>query len=54
MKNHGENEAGRLVSDLFLIFKKALDEAKASGLKLRVRLHINEMKSLDGMKIFLG
>ena len=33
-KNHAENEAGRLVPDLFLIFKKALYEIKASGLQL--------------------
>ena len=31
-KNHSENEAGRLVSDLFLFFKKALYETNASGL----------------------
>ena len=30
-KNHAENEAGRLVADLFLPLKKALDEEKASG-----------------------
>ena len=33
-KNHAENEARRLVSDLFLFFKKALYEAIASGLQL--------------------
>ena len=33
-KNHAENEAGRLVPDLFLFFKKALYEVKASGLQL--------------------
>ena len=32
-KNHGENEAGRLVPDLFLPFKKALYEKKASVLQ---------------------
>ena len=31
-KNPEENEAGRLVPDLFLFFKKALYEEKASGL----------------------
>ena len=31
-KNHAENEAGRLVLDLFLFFKKAFYEVKASGL----------------------
>ena len=33
-ENHTENEAGRLVSDLFLFFKKALYEVNASGLQL--------------------
>ena len=33
-KNHAENAAGRLVSDLFLFFKKALYEVKANGLQL--------------------
>ena len=33
-KNHAENEA--VVPDLFLFFKKALYEVKASGLQLRV------------------
>ena len=37
-KNHAENEAGRLVPDLFLIFKKALHEVKASGLRLRFNI----------------
>ena len=32
--NHAENEAGRLVPDLFLFFKKALYEVKASSLQL--------------------
>ena len=29
-ENHKENEAGRLVPDLFLFFKKALYEVKAN------------------------
>ena len=33
-KNHAENEAGRLVSDIFLFFEKGLSEVKASGLHL--------------------
>ena len=33
-KNNADNEAGRLVPDLFLFFKKALYEVKASGLQL--------------------
>ena len=32
-ENYEENEAGRLVPDLFLFFKKALYEVKASGLQ---------------------
>ena len=33
-KYHAENEAGRLVSDLFLFFEKTLHEVKASALQL--------------------
>ena len=33
-KNHAEDEARRLVTDLFLFFKKALYEVNASGLQL--------------------
>ena len=33
-KNHAENEAGRLVRDLFLFFKKVLYQVKASDLQL--------------------
>ena len=33
-KNHAENEAGRLVPELLLFFKKALYEVKANGLQL--------------------
>ena len=33
-KNHAQNEAGRLVPDLFLSFKKALYEVKAIGQNL--------------------
>ena len=33
-KNHAENEAGRLVPDLFLFLKKPLYEVKASGMQL--------------------
>ena len=33
-RNHAKNEAGKLVLDLFLFFKKALDEVRASGLQL--------------------
>ena len=31
-KNHAESEPGKIVSDLFLFFNKALYEVKASGL----------------------
>ena len=34
LKNYAENEAGKLVSDRFLSFKKALYQVKASGLQL--------------------
>ena len=33
-KNHVENEAGRLVPDLFLFFKMALYKVKTNGLQL--------------------
>ena len=33
-KNHAENDVGRLVPELFLFFKKALHEVKASDLQL--------------------
>ena len=33
-ENHADNEAGRLVPDHFLSFKKALYKKKASGLQL--------------------
>ena len=38
-KNHAENKAGRLVSDLFLFFK-ALYDVKVSGLHLSPQLGI--------------
>ena len=34
LQNHAENETGRLGTDLFLFFKKALYEAKANGVEL--------------------
>ena len=37
-KNYAENEARRLVSNLFLFFKKAQNEVKASGLQLNFNL----------------
>ena len=35
-ENNAENEAVRLVLDLFLFFEKALNNAKASGEQLRL------------------
>ena len=32
-KNHAENKAGRLVTDLFLFCKKSLYDEKSSGLQ---------------------
>ena len=33
-KNHAENGPSRIVPDIFLLFKKALNEVKAIGLQL--------------------
>ena len=38
LKNHAENEVGRLGADLFLFFKKVLYQVKASGLQLRFNI----------------
>ena len=40
-KNHAEDEAGRPVPDLFLFFKKALYEIKASCLQFRISIAPN-------------
>ena len=37
-KHHAENEIERLAPDLFLFFKKALYETKASGLQLNFNI----------------
>ena len=37
-KNHAENEAGRLGTDLFLFFEKALYEVKTSGVELSFKI----------------
>ena len=37
-KNHTENDAGRLVPELLLFFKKALCEVKGSCLQLSFRI----------------
>ena len=34
IQKYAQNEAGRLVSDLFLVFQKALYQVKTSGLQL--------------------
>ena len=39
-KNHAENEAGRLVPDLFLVFRKALCEVKARVLQLSFNIFL--------------
>ena len=33
-KNHAENDAGRVVPDFFLLYKKALCKVKTSGVQL--------------------
>ena len=38
-KNHAENEAGRIVPDLSLFFKRVLYEIKASGLQLSFNIY---------------
>ena len=40
-KNHAENEAERLGTDLYLYFKKALYEVKLSGLQFRFNIVLN-------------
>ena len=34
LKNYEENQVGRLVPDLFLVFKAVLNDVKVSGLQL--------------------
>ena len=41
LKKHAQNEAGRLVSDLFLFFEKALCEIKASSQHLSFKLFLD-------------
>ena len=38
-ESHAENEAARLLPDLFLFLKKALYEVKASALQLNIQLN---------------
>ena len=40
-KTYAENEAERLVPDLFLFFKKALYEVKLSGLQFSFNIVLN-------------
>ena len=37
-KNHAENEADKLVPDLFLLFKKALHKLEASCMQLSFKI----------------
>ena len=37
-KNHAQNEAGKLVPDLFMLFKNAKYKVKASGLQLNFNI----------------
>ena len=48
-KNHAENEAGRLIPDLFLFFKNVFFEVKASGLQLRDILNFDFL--VKGLRI---
>ena len=41
LKNNAENDAGRLVSELFLFLKKVLYEVKVSGLQLSFNIYIS-------------
>ena len=40
LKNNAENDAGRLVLELFLFLKKVLYEVKVSGLQLSFNIYI--------------
>ena len=44
LQNHGKNEAGRLASDLFLFFKNAFYEVKASGHHLIFNIPVYQKK----------
>ena len=48
-KNYAKNEAGRLVADLFLFFKYAQYDVKASGLPLSCNI-FRQSSALDSMK----
>ena len=41
LQNHAENEAERLVQDLFLFFKKVLFEVKLSGPQFSFNIVLN-------------
>ena len=43
---HTQNEIGRLISDLFLFFKKTLYEVKPNGLQLRFTIFANRFDNL--------
>ena len=40
LKNNAENDAGRLVSELFLFLKKVLYEVKISGMYIYIYIYI--------------
>ena len=44
-ENLAENKVGRLVPDLFLFFKKAVYEVKASGLQLSFNIFWHTIKT---------
>ena len=43
-EKHADNEAGRLVPDLFFCFLKALHEVKASDLQLSFNIYFDSPK----------
>ena len=50
-KNHAENVVRRLVSDLFLFFKKALYEIEIRGLQLSFQYFLFFKKALYEIKV---
>ena len=51
-KNHTQNEAGRIVPDLFLFFKKALYEVKAQSLQLSFNVSIASNLKYNKSKLY--
>ena len=52
-KNNAENQAERLVRDLFLFFKKVLYEVKLSGLQFSFNIVLNFAYSKNKLYTFL-